>query len=110
MFLQSNVHLKDLADFLQKNFREYNFNTDSSLNLIEIIKKKNAKKGKCENENVLAVGEDGKARLIFFEHNSKILDIEKQAQEFMLKVSGEQRTKGARIHDNNKQKQLRKEN
>lgn len=44
MFLKSNTHLKELTDFLQKNFNEYIFNTDSSLNLIEIITKKNAKK------------------------------------------------------------------
>lgn len=87
MFLQSNVHLKDLANFLQKNFREYIFNTDSSLNLIEIITKKNAKKGKHESENVLAVGDDGKVRLIYFEHNNDILDMEKQAQEFMITTS-----------------------
>lgn len=87
MFLKSNAHLKELTDFLQKNFSEYIFKSDSSLNLIEIITKKNAKKGKCESENVLAVGEDDKVRLIFFEHNSKILDIEKQAQDFMSKAS-----------------------
>lgn len=84
MFLKSNVHLKELADFLQENFNEYVFKPDTQLNLIEIITTKNAKKGKHESENVLAVGDDGKARLIYFEHNSKILDIEKQAQEFML--------------------------
>lgn len=89
MFLKSNVHLKELTDFLQENFSEYIFNTDSSLNLIEIITKKNAKKGKHENENVLAVGDNGKVRLIFFEHNNDILNIEKQAQEFMSKVSEE---------------------
>lgn len=90
MFLKSNVHLKELTDFLQENFSEYIFDTDSSLNLIEIITKKNAKKGKHENENVLAVGDNGKVRLIFFEHNNDILNIEKQAQEFMSKVSEEQ--------------------
>lgn len=87
MFLKSNVHLKELADFLQENFSEYVFKPDTQLNLIEIITMKNAKKGKHENENVLAVGDDSKVRLIFFEHNSKILDIEKQAQDFMSKAS-----------------------
>ena len=89
MFLKSNVHLKELADFLQENFNEYVFKPDTQLNLIEIITLRNAKKGKRESENVLAVGDDGKARLIFFEHNSKILDIEKQAKDFMSKASEE---------------------
>ena len=89
MFLQSNVHLKELTDFLQENFNEYVFKPDTQLNLIEIITLRNAKKGKRESENVLAVGDDGKARLIFFEHNSKILDIEKQAKDFMSKASEE---------------------
>lgn len=87
MFLKSNVHLKELADFLQENFNEYVFKPDTSLNLIEIITTKNAKKGKNESENVLAVGDDGKVRLVFFEHNDDILSIEKQAQIFMLKES-----------------------
>lgn len=87
MFLKSNVHLKELADFLQENFSEYVFKPDTQLNLIEIITAKNAKKGKHESENVLAVGDDNKVRLIFFEHNDDILNIEKQAQTFMLKES-----------------------
>lgn len=87
MFLKSNAYLKELNNFLQENFSEYVFKPDTQLNLIEIITAKNAKKGKHENENVLAVGEDNKVRLIFFEHNSKILDIEKQAQEFMITTS-----------------------
>ena len=86
MFLKSDVHLKELTDFLQKEFSEYVFRPDTSLNLIEIITKKNAKRGKSESENVLAVG-DGKVRLIFFEHNDDILSIEKQAQKFMSKGS-----------------------
>lgn len=90
MFLKSNVHLKELADFLQENFSEYVFNPDAQLNLIEIITMKNAKKGKHESENVLAVGDDGKVRLIYFEHNNDILDMEKQAQGFMSKASEEQ--------------------
>lgn len=87
MFLESNVHLKELTAFLQENFSEYIFKPDSSLNLIEIITKKNAKKGKSEVENILAVGEDNKVRLIYFEHNNDILDMEKQAQEFMITTS-----------------------
>lgn len=90
MFLKSNVHLKELADFLQENFSEYVFNPDAQLNLIEIITMKNAKKGKSESENVLAVGDDGKVRLIYFERNNDILDMEKQAQGFMSKASEEQ--------------------
>lgn len=85
MFLESNAHLKDLTNFLQKNFSEYVFKPDTQLNLVEIITAKNAKKGKHENENVLAVGDENKVRLIFFEHNDDILNIEKQAQIFMLK-------------------------
>lgn len=87
MFLKSDAHLKELVDFLQENFTEYVFKPDTQLNLIEIITRKNAKKGKHENENVLAVGDNGKIRLIFFEHNDDILNIEKQAQTFMLKES-----------------------
>lgn len=87
MFLKSNVHLKELTDFLQKEFSEYVFKPDTSLDMIEIITKKNAKKGKHENENVLAVGDDSKVRLIFFEHNNDILNIEKLAQKFMLVAS-----------------------
>lgn len=87
MFLKSNDHLKELNNFLQENFSEYVFKPDTQLNLIEIITMKNAKKGKHENENVLAVGDDGKVRLIFFEHNDDILDMEKQAQEFMITTS-----------------------
>lgn len=44
MFLKSNIHLKELADFLQENFSKYVFKPDTQLNLIEIITKKNAKK------------------------------------------------------------------
>ena len=90
MFLKSNVHLKELATYLQENFSEYVFKPDTSLDLIEIITKKNAKKGKCENENVLAVGDNSKVRLIFFEHDSEILNIEKQAQKFMSKAIGKE--------------------
>lgn len=90
MFLKSNAYLKELNNFLQENFSEYVFKPDTQLNLIEIITAKNAKKGKHESENVLAVGDDGKVRLIFFEHNDDILDMEKQAQEFMSKASEEQ--------------------
>lgn len=87
MFLKSNAHLKELTDFLQENFSEYIFKPDSSLNLIEIITKKNAKRGKSEVENILAIGVDYEITLVYFEHNSEILNIEKRAQEFMSKVS-----------------------
>ena len=90
MFLKSNIHLKELTDFLQEKFSEYVFKPDTQLNLIEIITRKNAEKGRDDTENVLAVGGDSKVRLIFFEHNGDILNIEKQAQEFMSKVSEEQ--------------------
>lgn len=90
MFLKSNVNLKRLTDFLQENFSEYIFKPDSSLNLIEIITKKNAKKGKSEVENILAIGVDCEITLVYFEHNNDILNIEKQAQEFMSKASEEQ--------------------
>lgn len=90
MFLTSNVHLKDLTDFLQENFSKYVFEPDTSLNLIEIITKKNAKRGKKEVENILAIGVDYEITLVYFEHNNDILNIEKQAQEFMSKVSEEQ--------------------
>ena len=54
MLLKSNVHLKELTDFLQENFNKYVFKPDTSLNLIEIITRKNAKRGKGEVENILA--------------------------------------------------------
>lgn len=85
MFLKSNAHLKELTDFLQEKFNKYVFEPDSSLNLIYIITKKNAKKGKNEVENILAIGVDCEVTLVYFEHNNEILNIEKQAQEFMLK-------------------------
>ena len=90
MFLKSNAHLKELTDFLRENFNKYVFKPDATLDLIEIITRKNAERGKSENENVLAVGDGGKVRLIFFEHNNDILNIEKQAQKFMSKASEEQ--------------------
>ena len=90
LFLKSNVHLKGLADFLQENFDEYVFKPDTQLNLIEIITKKNAKKGIDNVENVLAIGVNCEVNLVYFEHNNEILDIKKQAQEFMSKVSEEQ--------------------
>lgn len=90
MFLKSNVHLKELTNFLQENFDEYVFKPDTQLNLIEIITRKNAKKGKDEVENILAIGVDCEVTLVYFEHNNDILDIEKQAQEFISKVSEEQ--------------------
>ena len=90
MFLKSNVRLIELVGFLQDKFSEYVFRLDTQLNLIEIITKKNAKKGKCENENVLAVGDNSKVRLIFFEHDIEILNIEKQAQKFMSKAIGKE--------------------
>ena len=85
MFLKSNVHLKELTDFLQENFNEYVFKPDAQLNLIEIITMKNAKKGKYETENVLVVGDDCEVTLLYFEHNNEILNIKKQAQIFMFR-------------------------
>lgn len=90
MFLTSNVHLKELADFLQESFDEYVFKPDTQLDLIEIITKKNAKKGIDNVENILAIGVDYEVTLVYFEHNNDILDIEKQAQGFMSKASEEQ--------------------
>lgn len=89
MFLKSNIHLKELTNFLQENFSEYVFKPDTSLNLIKIITKKNAKRGKEEVENILAIGVDYEVTLVYFEHNNEILNIEKQAQEFMSKASEE---------------------
>lgn len=66
MFLKSNAYLKELNNFLQENFSEYVFKPDTQLNLIEIITAKNAKKGKHESENVLAVGDDGKSKAYIF--------------------------------------------
>ena len=90
MFLKSNVHLKELADFLQESFDEYVFKPDTRLNLIEIITRKNAKKGIDNVENILAIGADCEIILVYFERNNEILNIEKQAQKFMSKVSEEQ--------------------
>lgn len=90
MLLRSNVHLKDLTDFLQENFSEYVFKPDTSLDLIEIITKKNAKKGIYDVENILAIGVDYEVTLVYFEHDNKILNIEKQAQRFMLKAIGKE--------------------
>ena len=89
MFLKSNAHFKELTNFLQKNFSEYIFKPDTSLNLIEIITKENAKKGVDNVENILAIGVDYEVTLVYFEHNNEIINIEKQAQKFMSKVSGE---------------------
>ena len=44
MFLKSNIHLKELTDFLQEKWSEYVCKPDTQLNLIEIITRKNAKK------------------------------------------------------------------
>lgn len=90
MFLESNAHLKDLTNFLQKNFSKYVFKPDTQLNLIEIITAKNAKRGKDETGNILAIGVDCETTLVYFEHNNEILDIEKQAQRFMLKAIGKE--------------------
>ena len=90
MFLKSNVHLKDLTEFLQKNFNEYVFKPDTSLNLIEIITIENAKKGRDDPDNILAINDDNEVALVYFEHNNKILNIEKQAQRFILKEGAEQ--------------------
>lgn len=90
MFLKGNAHLKDLTNFLQENFSEYVFKPDTQLNLIEIITRKNAKKGIDNVENILAIGVDCEITLVYFEHNNDILNIEKQAQKFMSKVSEEQ--------------------
>ena len=83
MFLKSNVNLIELTEFLQKNFNKYVFKPDTSLNLIEIITKENAKKGIDNVENILAIGVDYEITLVYFEHDNEILDIEKQAQEFI---------------------------
>lgn len=90
MFLKSSVHLKALTNFLQKEFSEYIFKPDTSLNLIEIITIENAKKGSDDPSNILSINDDNEVNLVYFEHNSKILDIEKQAQKFISKVSEEQ--------------------
>ena len=87
MFLKSNTHLKELTDYLQENFSKYVFKPDTSLNLIEIITKQNAKKGIYDVENILAIGVDCEVTLTYFEHNNDILNIEKQAQKFMLTAS-----------------------
>lgn len=89
MFLKSNVHLKELTNFLQEKFSEYIFKPDTSLNLIEIITIENAKKGRDDAENILALNDDNEVFLIYFEHDNKIFNIEKQAQRFMLKASEE---------------------
>ena len=90
MFLKSNVNLIELTEFLQKNFNKYVFKPDTSLNLIEIITKENAKKGIDNVENILAIGVDYEVTLVYFEHDNEILNIQKQAQKFMSKVSEEQ--------------------
>lgn len=89
MFLKSDIHLKELTKFLQENFSKYVFKPDTQLDLIEIITMENAKKGKYEIENVVVVCDDSKISLMYFEHNDDILNIEKQAQKFMSKVSEE---------------------
>lgn len=96
MFLKSNVHLKELTNFLQENFNKYVFKPDTSLNLIEIITKENAKKGVDDAENILAIGVDCEVTLVYFEHNNDILNIEKQAQIFMLKKSQRRANRGQR--------------
>lgn len=75
---------------MQEKFSKYVFKPDTQLNLIEIITRKNAEKGRDDTENILAIGVDYEVTLVYFEHNNKILNIEKQAQEFMSKVSEEQ--------------------
>lgn len=89
MFLKNNAHLKELTEFLQENFNKYVFKPDTYLNLIEIITKENAKKGIEDVVNILGIGVDYEVTLVYFEHNNDILNIEKQAQEFMSKVSEE---------------------
>lgn len=93
MFLKSNVHLKALTNFLKEKFSKYIFKLDTSLNLIEIITIENAKKGHDDPDNILAINDDNEVTLVYFEHNNKILNIEKQAQRFMLKASEENATK-----------------
>lgn len=90
MFLKSNAHLKDLTDFLQKEFSNYVFNADASLNSIEILTIENADKGRDDPTNILAINDDDEVTLVYFEHNNEILNIEKQAQKFMLKAIGKE--------------------
>ena len=59
------------------------------MNLIEIITKKNAKKGIDNVENILAINDDNEVTLVYFEHNNKIISIEKQAQKFITRKEAE---------------------
>lgn len=86
MFLKSSVHLKALTNFLQKKFSEYIFKPDTSLNLIEILTIENAKKGRDDPNNILAINDGNEVTLVYFEYDNKVLNIEKQAQSFMLKA------------------------
>lgn len=87
MKLKSNIHSKELTDFLQEKYPNYVFGIDTSLNLIEIITLENAKKHKEDPENVLMINDDNTVCLVGKDKNKVILDIEKQAQDFMEKVS-----------------------
>lgn len=88
MRLKSNIHLKELTDFLQEKYPNYVFYPDTSLNLIEIITLKNAKKHKEDPENVLMINDDNIVYLMGKDENKTILSMEKQAREFMRKASG----------------------
>ena len=60
------------------------------MNLIEIITIENVKKGRDDPNNILAINDDNEVTLVYIEHDNKVLNIEKQAQSFMLKASEEQ--------------------
>lgn len=87
MRLKSNIHLKELTDFLQEKYPNYVFYPDTSLNLIEIITLENAKKRKEDPENVLMINDDNIVYLMGKDENKTILSMEKQAREFMRKAS-----------------------
>lgn len=87
MRLKSNIHLKKLTDFLQEKYPNYVFCPDTSLNLIEIITLKNAKKHKEDPENVLMINDDNTVYLMAKDENKTILSMEKQVREFIRKAS-----------------------
>lgn len=83
MRFKSSVFLLKLTDFLQEKYSKHIFEPDTYLNLIEIITLESAKKGLKDVENVLMISDDNNVSLAYKEENETILNIKKQANEFM---------------------------
>lgn len=85
MIFKTNIHMKDIAEYLQNTYQTYVFKPDCFLNLIEIFKLGDEMMGIHNNpENVLWFEDDGKnVSLMVKTSNQDVLNMAKQARDML---------------------------